>query len=412
MLYHLKVQKYGETHALDLEIQIKNAVVIILSDPLDPTFLALLHLTPTIFEELVKEQDLRMEYDQFVEQFKELLNKEEWTIVFDKESQFKLVEITSWRAICHLKLKMEIPSVEVKNDYLAAKILSEKNDHSLLKTKSAKNEARLNAEIRQYSLKIKELQDSLNEKTSAFINQQSKFQQELKDITAQNELDMSNLDKDLNTLLSESKQSVRALQTENESLKMQLSTLKNQNSALQNELQRFQQESTRQLQDQQQVNRDCNNYQNQLAISKNRISLLEEEIKSKSFHISRIESDLNSNIQEKQEIERKVSDLENQLKSVASSVNNTNNEVNKGNTIIEQLEMELKNSKNKLKLSTQLALTQEKKINQLSAELKQYKSNYNESELEFDNVEHENTNLKKKLNFANTRLEAKNGKAH
>ena len=416
MIYNLKVQKQGELCLLNLEILVKNTIVITLSDPLDPIFLAQIHLTPTLFGELVKEQDLRMEYDQFIDQFKILLGKEDWTKIFDDDNNFKLVEITSWRALCHLKLKMEIPSLQVKNQYISDKLVREKEEHFKLKDKLKSVESNLQTEIRSYSLKVKELQELLSNTNKNTIESKDRYQQELSDVKKQHELELSNLHDKLNAALSASNKDHSKLQHDNDSLKVQLNALQRQNTSLENELQRIQQESSKYFQQQQQTSTEYNNLQNQLGLSKNRISILEEEIKHKLTLIHKLESDLQAEQQDKHMLNNKVNELDHHIKSISNSVSNTNLEVNKGNDIISELENEVKNQKNKLKLSTQLALTQEGKINELNNELRAIKNKYNHvsdaherTEMEFDQIEHDNVNLQKKLNFAHNRLETKNG---
>ncbi len=409
MIFHLKVQKQNEMAMLALEIVVKNAIIISLSDPKSPTFLAQLFLTPIVFQELAKEQELRMDFDEFVDQFKTLLMKEEWSKVFDNENNFKLVEITSWRALCHLKLPMSIPSMEIKNQYLADKLLLQADELDLCKSNSEAKSRKLQTELTQYSLKVKELQELLNNSNIKLKEQQDCNTQRIQAMEMTHQTFITSLQNDHNSIMNGLKTQISHISNENESLKSQLNVFKQQQSSLQNELNIAQQSQSSHFQDHQQLLNDCNSYKNQMGLYKNRLSLVESELQAKNQQLSNLDAKLHSEQQDKHNLHQKVTDLEQHLQSISHSVNDTNNEVNKGNDIIQQLEQELSSSKSKLKLSTQLALTQEQRIKEMSNELDKYKSINPKSNFQFDKLEHQNESLKTKLNFAQDRLEHQQG---
>eukprot|EP00834_Sanchytrium_tribonematis_P006914 NODE_559_length_6071_cov_0.798895.p1 type:complete len:427 gc:universal NODE_559_length_6071_cov_0.798895:5774-4494(-) len=411
MFFNLKVQKDNELCQLSLEIVVKNHISITISDPLNPTYLAQFNMTPAVFADLVKEQDLRMDYDEFVDHFKVLLSKNEWTKILDSENNFKLVEITPWRAITHLKLKMTIPSLDVKNQYLASKILELIQANTQLKEKLTALEQKSQTEIIQYGLKIKEIQGLLEEANKKQITSQNKFAEDQKISNGHYEKEIEKLQLALNESEKSTKQNLYTLTSENGILKSQVSSLRQQNSNLETQVQQLQSDLGNQFHSQQQMTNDFNSFQNQLGISKGRISHLEEELKARTNAMERLKSENHRDSLEKQSLERKVDELESQLKSISQTVNSTSHEVNKGNSIIQDLESELQQNKSKLKLSTQLALTQENKIKELTAEVDRLNGT-KQFQHDFDEIDHENSNLKKKLHFANTQLETKNGKIH
>ncbi|XP_014611567.1 PREDICTED: spindle assembly abnormal protein 6 homolog [Polistes canadensis] len=395
-----------ETHA-GLSPVCRKSLCVLLSDDDDPCFLYSLFIAEEDFKVLKAQQGLLVDFDNFATQLICLLEQcnvpgsnvskapPKFLLLLAEENgewTFKLVETNNFKHLCHLSLFISPANDFDLRTHMAMKIKQLK-ENVLQKNRDVVGlETRLNDLTIKFESKTKELdqleQRYLAEKSQIQINstqqisiEKDRFAQARLEWQRQSDKDKMELELRHTETLKQLHAELAELRTQNMSYKDKLSYLeatnKEQSKQLQNiekELNLAQKELA--LLKKQNSKLDIDFHEKDKAVNglRTKVAVLDQELKDKGVIINKHMEMLKTAKEQKQQLEELLADKEGQLQRKQNSLRSLSDELVKANEILTKLQNELASTKSKLKLRTSIALEQERLLDSKQKEVGQLES--------------------------------------
>jgi spindle assembly abnormal protein 6 len=402
----------------------KQEISILITDNSDPLFLYQIDINEQEFHCLKQDQSLLIEFQHFPQKFFEMLdlcnmnsNSKEDVLnnninIMNKslisnyvcilhvtsrgEALLIIQEITQFRQLNHLILKVKLASDEMLKKYLSQQVKDYKGKYEQM----VKENTRLGSDLEIYSKDYKSLKEDFNVVKQSHLNEietlklqnQKELQglerglfEEGKNKLENFEREKTELEYELRSKISELTEKLEIVKQEKLELedwknKLELSErdLTTKNNLLQTELKYYKEDVGNLRSEVGNLNNNRSAQESSLTELRIKNDLLIKQLQAKDENILNLNALVDNLNHQKSDLEENYRMIKNTNNKLEDKLQTGIAEINKGNEIIKKLQDDLKAQKQKLKLKQTSMSTQEQLITQKQVQIDELTRNLND----------------------------------
>ena len=375
-------------------------LVIEITDEQDPLFLYILECGETDFHVLKDEQGLLVDFLFFPQMIMELLTyctpQSDFgsryicsMIKGTTEAQLVVVELSAFKQLVHLSLKVRMGQHEILEKHLSKNLVRLKDDNAQLHAQirllesSLSEERRSNSETKDHYLKLTMEKDRIQ--TQAEAELKSKVTDTREKMMEENERIKRIYEADLRDLREKTSSDIQKLQAEIANLTIKMRNITDEKSILEQEysdltrtnkqLQHEIELAHTQLEPLRAGNLKLTSSQSVQERTITELTLktqnYEQQLRDKEGIIEKLNELKTSMSEQLRQKEEEVNTLKAQIRKLEDKLAISVQEINKGNQIIEKLQNRQKAKREKLKLKSAVLLQQEDVINKKQTQIEE-----------------------------------------